>query len=105
MQKSITIKQNYEGIGENLTNHAWKRMTSRGVSSAAVEAVFDYGRLTYIRGAAIYAIGRKEVGRFAKQGIDLSSFEGIQVVCTTGGKILTVYRNRGFRRLRSYRRR
>jgi hypothetical protein len=83
-----------------LTDHALKRMTARGLSLDAVHAVMDYGRLVYTRGAAICAIGRKEVKRFARQGIDLSRYEGVQVVCSHDGAVMTAYRNRDFRGLR-----
>ena len=80
-------------------------MTGRRLSSEAVQTVLMFGRVAYVRGAAVYAIGRKEVERFSKQGIDLGPYESIQVVCTPEGTILTVYRNRDFRGLRPYRRR
>ena len=44
--------------------------------------------------------GRKEVRKSAKQGIDLCALEGIQVVCSTDGAVVTAYRNRDFRGLR-----
>lgn len=87
-------------IQDQLTNHAWERMTARTLNLEAVEAVFDYGRLVHVRGAEVYAIGRREVDFYAKMGIDLQLFEGIQVVCSPDGAILTVYRNRNFRGLR-----
>ena len=89
----------------NFTRHAWKRMTERRLSTAAVQAALDHGRVVYVRGAAIYAVGGKEVGRCQQQGIDISDFEGVQVVCKPDGMILTVYRNRDFRGLRPRRQR
>lgn len=91
-----------------LTNHAKERMGTRGLRADAIEAVLAYGRVVYIRGADIYAVGRKEITRYSKEGIDLSAYDGIQVVVTSDGVILTVYRNRSFNGLRdrhSYRRR
>ena len=84
----------------SLTKHAWQRMTSRGLSEKAIEAALDHGRVVHARGAAIYAVGRKEVARCQQDGINLSDFEGVQVVCKPDGMILTVYRNRDFRGLR-----
>lgn len=104
MQGSASNKTQV-GIQSKLTRHAWERMTSRNLSSSAVQAALEYGRLAYVRGAAIYAIGRKEVERYASEGIDLTQHEGVQVVCTPQGTILTVYRNRDFRGLRPSRRR
>ncbi len=84
----------------NLTQHAMERMATRGVRADAIDAVLSFGRVVYIRGADIYAIGRKEVALYAREGIDLAAYEGIQIVVTSDGHILTVYRNRSFSGLR-----
>lgn len=85
-----------------LTQHAKIRMAHRNIASKIIESVIEYGRVIYTRGAMIYAIGRKEVERYRhEEDIDLSTCEGIQVVCSTEGTILTVYRNHSFRGLRS----
>lgn len=83
-----------------LTRHARARMMARRLSAAAIDAALQFGRAVYVRGARVHAIGRKEVNRYLRAGIDLSPYEGIQVVCTPGGIILTAYRNRDFRGLR-----
>lgn len=75
-------------------------MTHRGIQSEVIDLVIEYGRAVYTRGAVIHAIGRKEVERY-RQDIDLSDCEGVQVVCSMDGTILTVYRNHNFRGLRS----
>ena len=49
----------------------------------------------------IYAIGRNEVERFKKENVNLSECEGVQVVCSIDGVVLTVYRNQSFRKLRT----
>ncbi len=85
-----------------LSRHAESRMGHRGIPSEAVEMVMNYGRIVYTRGAIIYAIGRNEVAEaLAKDHIHLEEFEGVQVVCATDDdRILTVYRNHDFRKLR-----
>lgn len=80
--------------------HAWQRMRQRRISEAAVQATLEHGRVAHVRGAAIHAIGRKEVSAMQRQGIDLSDYEGIQVVCARDGEIMTAYRNQNFRGLR-----
>lgn len=80
--------------------HARMRMMARRISETALSAVIDYGRVVYVRGAKIYVIGRKEVTKFLRQGVELADYEGIHVVCSTEGVILTTYRNRDFRGLR-----
>jgi hypothetical protein len=76
-------------------------MQRRRINATAVDTAIDYGRAVYTRGAVIHAIGRSEIARWAEVGIDLSAYEGIQVVCAKDGSVLTVYRNRNFRLLRT----
>ncbi|KAA0676982.1 DUF4258 domain-containing protein [Roseomonas genomospecies 6] len=95
VHKTIDLQSEY-----SLTRHAWERMSGRGLSPAAIRLVLNYGRAARIRGATIYVVGRKEVERYRRDGIELSSVEGVQVVCTDSGSILTVYRNRDLRGLR-----
>ncbi|RKH69397.1 DUF4258 domain-containing protein [Corallococcus aberystwythensis] len=86
-----------------LTQHAQERMATRGLRADAVAAALAYGRVVYVRGAYVYAIGRKEIARYAEEGIDLAACDGVQVVVTSPGYILTVYRNRSFNGLRDRR--
>jgi hypothetical protein len=90
-------------LNDNLTLHALARMGGRGINHDAVQAALDYGRVVRIRGAEIHALGRKEVARLARHDIDLAEYEGVQVVCSHEGKIVTVYRNHDFSGLRTFR--
>ena len=83
-----------------ITTHARMRMMARRISETALSAVIDYGRVVYVHGAKIYVIGRKEVTTFLRKGVELADFEGIHVVCSPEGVVLTTYRNRDFRGLR-----
>jgi|OpeIllAssembly_1097287.scaffolds.fasta_scaffold204104_2 hypothetical protein len=91
-----------EGAGGSyrFTKHADLRANARRLSRQAILAALEFGRRVHTRGAMICAIGRREVSRFALRGIDLSEFEGIQVVCDPDGTLITVYRNRDFSGLR-----
>jgi len=100
VHETIDLQSEYR-----LTRHAWERMNGRGLSPAAIRLVLNYGRAAHTRGATIYAVGRKEAERHRQDDVDLSSVEGVQVVCTSSGSILTVYRNRDLRGLRQYSRR
>lgn len=82
-----------------LTEHARVRMHQRGLSVDAIRIVMTYGRSIRVRGAEIFVIGRKEVVYFQSKGMELSRFQGVQVVCSTDGAILTAYRNNDFRGL------
>jgi hypothetical protein len=104
MKSNVAIKDiEFEAFG--LTHHARQRMDMRGFSSSDVNQVLLYGRGVHVRGAVIYAVGRKEIDQCSEVGIDLSNLDGLQVVCSNDGAIITVYRNRDFRGLRPKRRR
>lgn len=96
MNQNTATEQRIQGI----TKHAQRRMTARRISDTALSTVMTYGRVAFVRGAEIYAIGRKEVEVYRRQGIDLAAFEGIHVVCSLDGAVMTTYRNRNFRGLR-----
>jgi hypothetical protein len=86
--------------------HGRVRMGGRRVSIDAIVAALMHGRVVFVRGACIHAIGRKEIKRFARWHIDLANYDGVQVVCSHDGTVISVYRNRDFRGLRPrYRRR
>jgi hypothetical protein len=87
-----------------LTLHAQKRMAARSFSAEAVTAVLAFGRSIHTRGAEVRVIGRKEVAQYRLQGINLTPFEGVQLVCSSDGAVITMYRNRDFRHLRPQRR-
>lgn len=84
-----------------LTAHALQRLDSRRIPLDAVEAVLHYGRRAHVRGACIRAVGRREVAAWARRGVDLRDLEGLQVVLSPEGNLLTAYRNHDFRGLRS----
>ena len=83
-----------------LTDHARTRIDGRRIPIEGAEAVLAYGRTVWARGAQIYALGKKEVAKASRQGLDLRAFAGLQVVCAPDGDVLTVYRNHDFRALR-----
>ena len=80
-----------KGSGPRLTRHVRRQMQRRAIPAIAIDAVLDYGRVVYTRGAVIHAIGRNEIARWAAAGIDLAAYEGIQVVCARDGTMLTTY--------------
>lgn len=82
------------------TNHARSRMSSRSVSSDAIDMVIACGRQVHIRGAVIHVIGHREAYRLSKQGVCLNRCEGLHVVCAQDGAIITVYRNHDLSGLR-----
>ncbi|OQW85879.1 MAG: hypothetical protein BWK72_20025 [Rhodoferax ferrireducens] len=78
----------------SLTNHAATRMQQRGISSTAMQAVLDFGRRIHAKGLSFYVLGHKEVALYADRGVDLSNFEGLQVLVAADGAVVTTYRSR-----------
>ena len=85
--------------GYKVSKHAWRRMSGRSVSPKAMNTVVRFGRIAYVRGAAIHVIGRQEVRKYRKHGFDLTPYEGLQVVCGSDA-IITTYRNHDLRGLK-----
>ena len=83
-----------------ITGHARMQMMARWISETALSAVIEHGRVVHVRGAKIHVIGRREVTTFLRKGVELADFEGIHVVCSPEGVVLTAYRNRDLRGLR-----
>ena len=87
-----------------VSDHALDRMCERSLAPHDVEAVLTYGEPVYDRGALIFRMGRKQIRRYAELDAH-SDLEGVHVVCDTeDGTVMTVYRNRGFRKPRETRR-
>jgi len=81
----------------HFSHHARVRMTGRRLSEHDVTAVIEFGRHIHARGAQIYVVGRKEIVNFRKRGMDLRPLEGIHVVCSREGYVITTYRSRDLR--------
>ncbi|MDD2367056.1 MAG: DUF4258 domain-containing protein [Desulfuromonadaceae bacterium] len=84
-----------------LSNHAGSRMATRHISQDDVATVMSYGRTYYVRGAVIYALGRREAEDCRKDGLHPERIEGLQVVCASeSNTVITVYRNNDFSSLK-----
>jgi len=89
-----------------VSNHAAVRMQQRGIPATALAHVLTYGRRIHAKGLTYRVIGRKEVARYATQGIDLKAWEGVHALVANDGAVVTVYRNHdlhGIRKDRSSR--
>ena len=85
----------------NITTHAILRMGSRRIRPVDVDIVINYGRMSYARGAVIYAVGRKEMAFCQKEGTTCNRAQGLHVVCAPDDDtVITVYRNNNFKGLR-----
>lgn len=77
-----------------LTRHAEIRSRTRRISRAIIEMALLYGRYRCERAAEIYTIGWREIRFWARRGVELSRLDGVEVVCSHAGRVITVYRNR-----------
>jgi len=85
---------------DKLTLHAAVRSRTRGIPTTAIKAAIEFGRYRSGRGADLYTIGWREIKLSSKNGLDLSRWMGIEVVCARDGEVITVYRNKNQRALR-----
>ena len=77
-----------------VTRHGRKRMDSRRIPEAGVEAALEWGRRWHGRGVTYHRLDRRSVMRARRRGVDLGDYEGITVVAGLDGAVVTVYRNR-----------
>ena len=82
-----------------LSKHAVERSQQRAIREDTVEVILRYGRSFFVRGAEIVVIGCKEVKKHWANGIDLSAYQGIQVVCD-GDTVITEYHRSDLRNLK-----
>ena len=87
----------------SLTKHDYRRMATCSISLTALEAALMFGCCAEVRGAQIFAIGPKEIKKYQRDGVEVSDFEGTQVVVTASGAVMRVYRDSDFKNLRTLR--
>jgi hypothetical protein len=84
-----------------LSQHALMRMSQRSIDLEQVQLVLSHGKMMHSRRARFYVVGKKDVKRLAKAGLDTQNLENIQVVVEEkSNTIVTVYRNKDFRHIR-----
>jgi hypothetical protein len=89
-----------------LSHHALRRMSQRSIYLEQVQLVLSHGKVIHSRRARFYVVGRKEIKRLGKAGLDVEGLENIQVIVDEkSNRILTVYRNKDFRQIRPKHRR
>lgn len=86
-----------------MSRHALHRMYERGLSLEDIEGVLTHGQAVYDRGAITFRIGRRVAALIRAEGVAADHLEGLHVVASTDGTIVTVYRNHDFRRPRKTR--
>jgi hypothetical protein len=78
-----------------MSDHAMRRMYENGLSPEEIGLALRYGEPVYDRGARVYRVGKKHVRRTQKD--DLRDIEGLQIVSSHDGVVITVYMNQDFR--------
>ncbi len=91
---------NEGSLGLQLTQHAKERMCRRRITSDDIRVALDYGKIYNARGAVIYAIGKKSLEHYRSDQERGSKLDGLQVVCSYDGTILTAYRNKDLSKLK-----
>lgn len=76
-----------------ITQHAALRMPQRGIATKAVEQVLTFGRRIHAKGLTYRVVGRKEVAKYNPHGVDLTGCQGLQVLVSSDGAVVTAYRN------------
>ena len=89
--------------GVPYTRHAQRRMAQRALSRTLVEQAMIYGREVIGHDTVLYVMGRNEVLEWRREGLRLEHLEGVHVVCSRDGVVITAYRDRGLAGFRALR--
>jgi len=76
-----------------VSNHARKRMQSRGISRDSLLTCLLFGKRVHARGAVIHFLGRRQIQQRIPWTSGAEKLEGLHVV-VVDGEVVTVYRNR-----------
>ncbi len=87
-----------------LTNsqHAQIREGQRGISQKQVVLAYQYGRVIHSRRAVYHVIGNKEIEKYGSIEPELKVMNGVQLVMSSNGTVLTAFRNKDLRRVRPF---
>ena len=84
-----------------LTTHARVRMQQRGINREQLEQVLRFGRVVRAHGGVnFHVLGRKESRRYGLIDTDLPAAEGVHLLLSQEGVVITVYRTHELRKLR-----
>lgn len=96
----MTCYLSFEEISLGYSYHAHKRANQRGVTADTVAHILRFGRKQHQKGAVYYSIGRKEVSKYKHLCPALKNMNGLHVVMSLSGEILTIFRNKNFKIVR-----
>ena len=95
MGRTVSVCRNVPVI----TAHAHRRMQQRAIRPEMVQATMLFGREVNASGARFYVVGRREIEQARRHGDRIDDLDGIHVVCSPNGNVVTVYRSRSLRGL------
>lgn len=87
-----------------VTAHARTRMSQRAIRPDVLDLAMLFGREVHAANAVFVVVGHREVIEAREDGIDIEFLDGIHVVCSRRGAVITVYRDRSLRALQRARR-
>ena len=100
----IVKEQDRLFVVPELTNsqHAQIREGQRGISKKQVMLAYQYGRVIHSRRATYYVIGNKEIEKYGSIEPELKAMNGIQLVMSSNGTVMTAFRNKDLRKIRPF---
>ena len=84
------------------SQHARMREGQRGISPKQVVLAFQYGRIIHARRAVYHVIGNKEIEKYGSIEPELKVMNGVQLVMSSNGTVLTAFRNKDLRKVRPF---
>ncbi|MCX7991444.1 MAG: hypothetical protein N2999_05360 [Proteobacteria bacterium] len=87
------------------TDHSLKRFSARRINDELFNLAVIHGRKFYSNGAEIYFVGKKEVEKARKLGIDLRSAEGLNIIVQPYGDekiVITGFKNPSLKKYRQH---
>ena len=96
----MTISMNFEQLSLGFSKHAVKRSSQRGIKPRHVANILKFGRKKHQNGAVYYSIGRREVDKYKSICPGLKEMNGMHLVTSLNGAVITLFRNKDFRLIR-----
>jgi len=87
------------------TEHSLKRLSGRRITDELFDIAIIYGRRFYANSAEVYFVGKKEVEKARRQGIDIRNAEGINVIVQPNGDekfVITAFKNHSLKKYKQH---
>jgi hypothetical protein len=77
-----------------LTKHATMRRAQRAISSSAVAIAIQAGLQRQLDGCVVFFLGRRQLEGLKLEPQELERLEGVTVILSREGRVITTYKNR-----------